>query len=178
MGATGWTYAVPYEPDVEEALQKLRRKVFAERAYTVKPVPSKEAVHLLAACLANPSDEQLANQFREFVKTHGTTEPRQSLPHPDTIEALIDRCGEDGTHSILDITRSSARPGFGVAAPVPAKVLLECFGTTEPSREQYETNPESFTSYIEGVDRWESIYILLYRNGRPSEIVFEGCSGD
>jgi hypothetical protein len=27
-------------------------------------------------------------------------------------------------------------------------------------------------------DRWEGIYIIVYKDGQPDEIYFEGCSGD
>ena len=35
MAATGWTYFVPFQQDVELALQDLRRDVFSRRAYTL-----------------------------------------------------------------------------------------------------------------------------------------------
>src|SRR5258708_1950400 len=34
MGATGWSYFVPYQADAEQALQDLRKDVFSRRAYT------------------------------------------------------------------------------------------------------------------------------------------------
>jgi hypothetical protein len=33
MGASGWSYFVPYQSDIEQALQELRQAVFERGAY-------------------------------------------------------------------------------------------------------------------------------------------------
>ncbi|PWU50199.1 hypothetical protein DLE60_23765 [Micromonospora globispora] len=33
MGASGWSYTVPYQPDLNAALHELRERVFAEGRY-------------------------------------------------------------------------------------------------------------------------------------------------
>ena len=33
MGATQWSYFVPYQPDINEALQQLRNEVFKQGVY-------------------------------------------------------------------------------------------------------------------------------------------------
>ena len=47
MGATGWDYFVPYQPDISAALQRLREDVFARGDYELGDEFSKEDLQLL-----------------------------------------------------------------------------------------------------------------------------------
>ncbi|HXG11596.1 MAG TPA: hypothetical protein VNK04_17710 [Gemmataceae bacterium] len=59
MGATGWTYFVPYQKDPERALQDLRKDVFARRAYTLPgDVLSGLSDPAIAAAMPSPADLQ------------------------------------------------------------------------------------------------------------------------
>ncbi len=54
------------------------------------------------------------------------------------------------------------------------------FGAERPTREMVEES----SARGDALDaeplyrRWESIYIIVYRDTEPVEIYFEGCSGD
>jgi hypothetical protein len=38
---------------------------------------------------------------------------------------------------------------------------------------------ESVPSDIgENLERWQAVYFIVYKDGQPHEIRFEGCSGD
>lgn len=58
--------------------------------------------------------------------------------------------------------------------PVPDDVLEELYGTTEPTRAMVEKNMDFF----EDVDRGHGVYILLYKDGHPDEVLFAGYSFD
>ncbi len=92
-----------------------------------------------------------------------------------SIEAAVDDAGEDGTHSILDITRTGSSRGPGVAVPLSPTVLVEVFGTPTPSRVQVQ---EASDRLLGKVGRWEAIYLPVYEDGRLSQWAFLGCSGD
>jgi hypothetical protein len=94
---------------------------------------------------------------------------------PETIEELLEMVAEDGTHSVLDIEQTGPTRGFGVAAPMPLSRIRQHFGTEEPTREQIE---ESWGDAAEGLDRWQAYYVAVYREGKPHEYAFIGCSGD
>jgi hypothetical protein len=197
MGATGWSYFVPYEADVSAALQRLREDVFNRGDYLCDDVtddqpeanpqkvlrvaePWVQRLREDAAKLQEPS-RTLYLQAAENVKAEilgGGTAPRKPKGKPKTIEEALEIQADSGTHSILDIVGVSSEPAFGHVRPFPPEKLLEFFGSHTPSRAKIEEaydfgSLEDFLS-----ERWEGIYVIAYCDGLPSEIFFAGCSGD
>jgi hypothetical protein len=124
----------------------------------------KTPEHLRAA------DRLVAEHMKKELEKYagGKLKPEKK---PSTIEELLKRQGENGTHSILDITSVSATPKFGAVTPFPKTRLVEFFGSETPSRARIDEVYQS-GSLEEGV------YIIAYRDGAPSEIAFIGYSGD
>ena len=91
---------------------------------------------------------------------------------PHTIDELLEFAAEE---AILDIATVSTRREFGAAAPVPEKTLRRVFGTTQPIRRQAE---QSALDLADMLDRWQAFYFVVYKDGRPDEYAFVGCSGD
>lgn len=183
MGATGWSYFVLYQKDITRALQKLREEVFKEGRYQ-KPNKStdkevEKAKSLIALHSSNPdSDLKKLDQIVAMAAMLKT--PQKSNRAPKTIKELLKQCEEAGTHSILDIERVSSTPSIGAVTPLPRQQLLNIFGTEQPTRvmvEKWSTRNEPLD--VEPLyGRWEGIYIIVYKDTRPDEIYFEGCSGD
>jgi hypothetical protein len=148
MGAWPYWYFVPYEGDLREALDSLRQREF--RAGRYNPV-----VRLL-----NFSDPDLANQA-------------PGARHR-TIEQAIEDAGADGTRSILDIRHVSAEPGLGAASPLDPDTIEELYGTSQPTRAMVEQN----MGFLAEVGRGECVYLVLFHDGKPSEICFAGYSYD
>ena len=103
----------------------------------------------------------------------GPNPPSPGAGHISIEEAMEDS-DADGTRSILDIERVGDEPDFSVAAPLPSETLESLFGTTQPTREMIEGNMD----FLEDVDRGHCVYIIAYKDGRPSEIFFAGYSFD
>jgi hypothetical protein len=95
-------------------------------------------------------------------------------PQHASIEEAFEASEADGTRSILDIERIGGDPDYRVAAPLPAETLISLFGTAQPTREMVEENLDFF----EDIERGKAIYVVLYADGRPSEILFAGYSFD
>ncbi|HEY6308555.1 MAG TPA: hypothetical protein VI488_19085 [Candidatus Angelobacter sp.] len=112
-----------------------------------------------------------AVKFPQFPVTANSPSP--GARHP-SIEKAMSAADADGTRSVLDIEQVSRQPGHGVVAPVSDKRLLEFFGTAKPSRVMIEADMDFF----EDVERGQGIYIIIYKNERPSEIFFAGYSYD
>src|SRR5262245_4021188 len=127
MGASGWSYYTPYQPDPDAALQALRARVFASGKFYRRKWNPRE----LKLADITPPDPDLTEDdlegFREELAAY------HALEDPTTIERLLAWNAEEGTHSILDVRRAVAEPpkkrGFGVASPLPSPKLLELFGT-------------------------------------------------
>jgi hypothetical protein len=132
MGAEPWDYFVPYEEDVQEALEKLRQREFRAGRY------------------------------------------RGSEYHPATIEEVLENMDEDGTASILDITHIAEEPDFFAVTPLPSEELVRLFGTDQPTREMIERDMD----FYEDINRGQGVYIIAYKDGKPSEIFFGGYSFD
>ena len=184
MGATQWSYFVPHQPDISKALQQLRDDVFEQGQYEQPFGFDQNALESQLDYLAKkyqslPKAIRVhTDQFIEFARAVAKQQlPRQS---PKSIKQLLEQCGTEGTHSILDIERISPEPTFGAIAPLPRERVLEIFGTEHPTRDMVE----KWSARVDALDaeplykRWEGIYIIVYRDTEAVEIYFEGCSGD
>lgn len=197
MGATGWSYFVPYEADASAALKRLREDVFARGDYVFGDGLSEEQVEEgmtrmrpeleaaakeMAAKAEDPSQpEHVRAALKEFatrMREMGNYKARPRPSQPKTIEALLEQQAENGTHSILDVIEISPEPKFGAITPFPRAQLVEFFGTEKPSHEQIEEAYESGSIEEIASERWQGICITAFRNDSPSEIFFAGCSGD
>jgi len=90
-----------------------------------------------------------------------------------TIREALRAAGADGTRSILDLGRVSKEPELGTVAPLADDVLLQLYGTRRPTREMVEQGADS-----EYIERGQGIYIIIYRDDQPDEILFAGYSYD
>ncbi len=107
---------------------------------------------------------------------HQGKQPNAAAPgaqHATIDEAQTD-ADADGTRSILDIERIGTTPDYGVACPLSKEELIEHFGTDKPTREMISKNYDLF----EDIERGQAIYIIVYKNDKPSEIFFAGYSFD
>jgi hypothetical protein len=108
MGASSWNYFVPYQPDLNAALQELRSKVFAEGRY-----------HWIHGDEALPADQRLAKPASMGAL----------FDDPDVQEC--------GTHSILDMYRvilPDETPDFGRVSPVTTEEAVRRTGTDRLTR--------------------------------------------
>jgi hypothetical protein len=171
MGASGWSYSTPYDEDIEAALRRLQRAVF-ERGEYYKPW--EEVWRYRDSILAKPLHE-LEDHERQFIKRLKTFRMPDRDFKPASIEELLKNNAESGTHSILDIFGICDEPRFGTASPVDGEELLRVFGTTQPTAQDVGTAAYDLG---ENLERWQAVYFVVYKDGRPDEIRFVGCSGD
>ncbi len=155
MGGHPYWYVVPYEADVQAALDKLREREF--RAGRYNPVMD----------------------FPPFPVTSGS--PAPGAGHR-SIQAAFEDADADGTRSIIDLITvvdepydpdSADQPSQKVF-PVADEVLEEWFGMTKPTRAMVEDCDDMW----ESLDRGWGIHIVLYKDDRPDEIFFAGYSFD
>ena len=103
----------------------------------------------------------------------GPNSPSPGAQHGSIREAMV-AAKDEGTRSILDLGSVSEQPGFGVAAPLSAETIESIYGTTMPTREMVEHD----LAFLEEVERGHGIYIILYKDRKPDEILFAGYSFD
>jgi hypothetical protein len=101
-----------------------------------------------------------------------------------TIEEAVENSGECGSCSILDIQKIAAAPTDYAACPVPDDILIQQFDTNHPSREAvvrvYDSDDDDtiFFDFFYELGRGQACYIVIYQEGRPTEVFFAGWSVD
>ena len=136
-----------------------------------------------------PFESDAANSLealrqREFKA--GRYHPAEDFPKfpvdlnhaPGCKHSSIDEAREDadadGTRSILDVSGIGNEPDFDVVAPLDDDALMEFFGTTKPSAEDVE----DFDELFDQIERGQGLYVIVYDNDKPSQILFAGYSYD
>jgi hypothetical protein len=181
MGATGWKYTTPFDPDPEVALQRLREETFAAGDYLppggifrlphMRDLPPGVPLKLRLVMAALRAFAAVAVAAHWLAR--GGRQPR-------SIDELLVMTGDSGTHSILDITHTADIPEFSAAVPLSKHRYLKFFGTLTPTRAQVDAALAApGEGPGEGVRRWEAVYITIHdETGTPLDYVFLGASGD
>jgi hypothetical protein len=122
-------------------------------------------------------DRRAAKRIREMVQIADSVRAEAPPPgaKPTSIEELLEVAAENGTHSILDIWRIGRRRDWATASPLSDAALRRVFHTTQPTRSEVETH---WSDLAEPLGRWRAVYFTVYRDGKPDEYAFIGCSGD
>lgn len=112
MGASGWSYYVPYQPDLEAALDALRERVFAEGDYW----------------WARGEFGRSAAEYENRPRT------MDELWRDEWVQ-------ESGTHSIIDmfgVLAEGAEPEHLMVLPVSSAEALDRTGTDRLTREHVD----------------------------------------
>lgn len=109
--------------------------------------------------------------FPEFPV--GPDSPAPGAQHT-SIEEALEEADADGTRSILDMMRVAGEPDFFAVTALAPEELVELFRTDRPTREMIEGGYELFDT----LERGQGVYVVVYKDGEPSEIFFAGYSFD
>jgi hypothetical protein len=150
VGASGWQYVAPYEPDLEHALERLRHRVFADGAFL-----SPASIGLPAPASL---DELMTEPYWEFLGTSGT-------------HSILDIAG--GVRP-ADQQEQDA----GTIRPLTDAESGQLFGVEKPTRTDLARTSDSDLQEYVDAGRGTGRAAILWSAGGPSEIVFWGRSGD
>jgi hypothetical protein len=156
MGGHPYWYFVPYEDDVQAALDKLRQREFAAKRW----FPAVFSPFMPAEIQPPALKKLLAGMGADRCKT---------------IEEAQELAAETGTRSILDIEKVAKKWGPGVAAPFSNKLVEKAFGSAKPAKEDVEGR---LGDLMDDIERGHCGYLIVYARGGPSEICFVGYSFD
>jgi hypothetical protein len=150
MGSQPWMYVVPYQADLQAALDALKEREFQAGRYF-------------------PAIEDF---LTSYVHPEGMEGP--GAQHASIEEALgaTDACG---TQSVLDMIWIGATPALQTVVPMTSAASMSFFGTDRPTREMVESN----YAWIEDIGRGEGVAIVIHsETGAPEGIYFAGYSFD
>ncbi|GAA4264344.1 hypothetical protein [Dactylosporangium darangshiense] len=173
MGASGWSYVVEYQPDLEAAFETLQAKVFTEGDYwwavpgewgkSARDYPNRPRT----------IDELFADERVQESGTHSILDMRRVLPD-----------GEPQKFGWLDAAVTSpfefdrlfaeyGEPEYGTIAPVTTAEALDRAGVEKVTRDHLEVIDDL------AKHRWFGRCAVLHdAAGMPTEIYFWGWSGD
>ncbi|WP_134738068.1 hypothetical protein [Nocardioides sp. 503] len=156
MGASGWQYTVPYDSDLQAALDRLRAETFSRGDY----------LWPWEGDWLDPSEQRPRPTSIEELVTD-------------------EEVAQEGTHSIIDCPRVvealpaddaawSSATYQGTIVPVTGAELLAAVGTDHPGRDQLDVLDE-----VVPCARWVGRAAVLYSSsGEPEQLAFWGYSGD
>lgn len=173
LGREGWSYFVPYQHDVEQALQTLRAHVFETKAYSHLPLIGERKLVLKWLFHKVLSFEEQSRILAESA-THPWHIPEAVITSPQDVDHL-NLLSSGNTHSIMDVDCVTGYPMYGAFTPMPSNELMYYFGTVAPTRDHVQQDPSWGLDYK--LPRRQGIYIILYQDGQPHEIYFTGWSG-
>jgi hypothetical protein len=178
MGASGWTYFFPYQPDIQKAFEELQAEVFQSGDYSSLWTKAEAIRHYKKKIAeALDEDEYIREEFIEDLTA--SLNRITSLPEPTSISERIEEVrvvnAPEGTHSILDMRGIADQPNYMRVAPLSDGELHSLFGTTQPTREDVE---RILTSIFSLRRTWMGTYVIIYKDSDPDEIMFVGTSGD
>ncbi|MFT5679285.1 MAG: hypothetical protein ACI8RZ_000189 [Myxococcota bacterium] len=97
------------------------------------------------------------------------------VPPPQTIDEALQRCGPEGSHSILDIVAFSLIPGPGLACLVPPGEQMRIYGTTTPTHEDISDHRFAL---VHTLDFGHARILTVYdEEQQPVRLYLEGLTG-
>jgi hypothetical protein len=162
MGASGWSYYVPYDTDLTAALERLHVQVFKKGEYYGRTKLRKAKT---IAQLRERNREDGTHSILDI--THIGARPAKieselpPLPPPDA----------EGQARWIAERRERHRS----ARELHPDELVVLFGTTTPTRAQVQARELDLMSRG---DRWTGTIVVIFEGERPSELLFVGRSGD
>ncbi len=142
MGASAWSARVPYQADLEAALQQARVEAYeggdfyrTGRDEDALSMSEKDYVATSIAWSKANAPGLFEDEVWELdaeMHSQAWRAARTVITGPDS---LIAAQPWSGAHSVIDITGIAAWPEHAKACPVSAEVLEELFQTQRPSTE-------------------------------------------
>ena len=148
MGSDQFWYFVKYKPNIKTALRELREREFMAGRY----FPAiDDPISLLPITDKSPA----------FKPKHRSMKAARED---------ADGC----TRSIVDLDHISDEPEDYAITPLDEDTILEIYGAQQPTHAMVEQDM-SFFGLIGGC---QGVYLIVYKDGKPDEILFAGIAFD
>lgn len=150
MGASGWRYVVPYQEDLEAALDALRRQVFADGDFIS---PAEDGYPEPASV-----EDLMRDEYAFFMGTNGT-------------HSILD--------VVMVVPDGDTEQLPGTIKPFAPDETRQVFGSMQPGRADYDRLADALIFDKIGLpERGTGRAVTLWKGGEPAEIAFWGYSGD
>ena len=92
----------------------------------------------------------------------------------DPIATARKSAGQDGTHSVLDVTSFGPKAAPGTCWVLSAAELHQHFGSKLPTKKVIESG---LAQFLESLKLGEAVAVTAYVRGTPSAVLFAGWPG-
>lgn len=174
MGASGWSYYVPYDPDLDRALQRLREQVFREgKFYSPDPARRPKSIAQLLEWNAEDGTHSILDMTRIAPPPKTPGRSGRSLPPNSDERGVIDmtRFDPEAHRRWLE----EAFGSIGAVRELHPDDLRALFGTTRPPRAAVEARA---SDVMDLRARGEGTVVVIYEGDAPVELFFTAFSGD
>jgi hypothetical protein len=161
MGASGWSYFVPYQPAIQQALDDLRQDVFQRKAY----YRAFNAVQILREPWT----------IEEAIAWNGEDGTHSILDVDRVVGSLPPKLDWSSYAIDPQAWQDTFLARLGTVSPLTTAQLLRIFWTTQPTHDLIVQRAANLWPLR---DRDEGLYIIVYQDDLPIEIYFAGFSGD
>ncbi|HYG74221.1 MAG TPA: hypothetical protein VEK08_04375 [Planctomycetota bacterium] len=148
MGADPWFYVVPFQSDIQKAMEELQHEVFATANYR-----------------GSEDNPRNIDEARENAAESGTN---SILDMYQVVDADLEHEDEDNVN-FANLAETMCR-----IFRLSDTDLRQLFNTTQPSLKMIESNRD----FYDWLGRGVGVYIVAYTDKKPTEIVFAGYSID
>jgi hypothetical protein len=178
MGASGWTYEVAWQPDLQAALTSLCDEAFANGDY-LKEWEDDDW----------DFDDDVFAEIADLLDYEGSMESVNGLIEsiasikaggdPTTFEAASFLVGYSGFHSILDCPVLWPTPRVGAVSVLDPIRTAKWFGSPTPASEAVRSGIDEASSDPDFGERGAGqVVVGLSPDGVPDRLFFFGYSGD
>ena len=126
---------------------------------------------------------KVMEQLKWEVFRSGDYYKRNPKRKPKSPQQALEMSGEEGTHSIMDMSKVSlAEAGrfkcpIATVCPLPKADLVRLFGTERPTRTMVDAYDKRL-ALSTFQPRGSGVWIKIYEGTTPKQIYFAGVSGD
>jgi hypothetical protein len=179
MGASGWTYEVAWQPDLQAALTSLCDEAFANGDYLKEWEDDDDW----------DFDEDMFLEIADLLDYEGSMESVPGLIEsigsikaggdPTNFEAASFLVGYSGFHSILDCPVLWPTPSVGAVSVLDSIRTAKWFGSPTPTSEAVRSGIDEASSDPEFGERGAGhVVVGLSPDGDPNHLFFFGFAGD
>ncbi len=171
MGASGWHHFVPWDSDVQGALDRLRDDVFEARRYHLGALKRLRRPKTIADAvrIAGESGTHSVLDVHRVVET----------PHPPSqVEWAMNNAarGHELSPEEQLARMEAALKLYGTVAPIRPERQHEIFGDVPLTRSNVETRVLEISQFLE---RGTAVWLAVTdEQGTPQELLFIGKTGD
>jgi hypothetical protein len=170
LGASGWSYFVPYQPDRYAAFVTLRQQVFEAGDYWWAKPGGLAADH---PDRPRTEDELWADEVVREAGTHSILDMYKVLDDDEQPNYGYLPYSFDTFDEYMALVKEHGNPDYGVIVPVTETEAFHTAGNTRLTRDHVDS--------IAGLAKYRGIgrlATLRSEDGHPTEFYFWGFSGD